>query len=287
VLNLHGVDVNSVINALRLILDGFKFYGQKGEGDKESDKREKVLKETVEKAEEMSAGGATTDQVVQDIETRLERELGANAKTEIINRASSILALAQPFEIESFRYYDNLTLILDRAREFCKAANIFKLRGTTDRAFEYLELPRLSKVLPEICGTFKFLMDQFIVGDTFRVLPAKITVILSTKAVGLLIWFDLELEKAYQIGGSYIDKENAYLSISKGTGVNRIAFDVLAPQYKRGGEIRLTGKEFQVIVSAIFEDLNNYVRELSEEQMEFKERVGPALTAILTAWMKP
>ena len=99
-LNLHGVDINSVINALRLVLDGFKFYGQKG--DKKPDKREQVLKETVEKAEEMSAKGATTDQVVQEIETTLERELGAPARTEILARASSILALAQPFEVESF-----------------------------------------------------------------------------------------------------------------------------------------------------------------------------------------
>ena len=68
--------------------------------------------------------------------------------------------------------------------------------------------------------------------------------------------------------------------------MNRIAFDVLAPAYVQGGEIRITGKEFQVIVSAMFDDLNNYMRELGEEQHEFKERVGPALEAGLKTWMK-
>jgi hypothetical protein len=195
--------------------------------------------------------------------------------------------LAQPFEIEAFRYYDNLALILDRAREFCKNANIFKLRGSTDGTFEYLELPRLAKVLPDICGNFTFLMDQFLVGGVFRVRPTRITTMLSTKAGGLLIWFDLALENDYAGGGSYIDNGSAYLSIKQGTEVNRIAFDVLTPKYMRSGEVRLTGIEFQAIVSTIFDDLNNYVRELAEEQLEFKERVGPALGAILKTWIKP
>jgi hypothetical protein len=291
VVNFHVPDPNLVINALRLLLESLKIYGARG-GQKPPDNREEVLKETVEKAEEMSAEGATTEQVVLEIETNLERELGPLVKNEIIARASSILAVAQPFEVEAFRYYDNLVLVLNRAQEFCGTTNIFKLRGEISGASEFLVLRKLASILPGACGDFKGLTNQIGDRDVLSVRLAKVIVYLVSQARALRVFITLDLKKAYAIGGSYTEPLHIELSLAKGSEVNKIGFDVrrnpgsYASPYLEGFEVRLTGKEFQGIVSAIFDDLNSYVLELGEEQKDFKERVGPALALILSAWVR-
>src|SRR6266481_4512110 len=113
VANFHSPDPSLIINALRFILESYKLYRSRS-GQKLPEKQEEVLEETVVKAEEMSAKGASTETVVSEIETNLERELGKAAKDEIVNRASSILALAHPFELEAFQYYENLSRMLKR-----------------------------------------------------------------------------------------------------------------------------------------------------------------------------
>ena len=283
-------DPNLIINALRLVLEGWKSY-RSGSGQKRPDKKEEVLKETVERAEEMSAQGAEAGKIVSQIERKLEQGLGTAVKDEIIGRASSILALAQPFEVEAFEYYKNILLVLNKAQEFCKSANIFKLRGATVGNVEHLELPHLSLILPAICGDFKVLTGQRMVrGNAFRVGLLAVGAYLSTGAEPLQVALRLELEKAYTTGGSYSERLLINLFLAKGSEVNRIAFNFdrsSSFSYLGGADFRLTSKDFQAIVSAILDDLNNYASELAEEQRDFKETIAPALASILAQWPKP
>jgi hypothetical protein len=287
--SFHGADPNLIINGLKFVLDVWKTYRSRN-GQEEHNKSEEVLGQTVEKAQEMSAGGASADQLVSEIETRLERDLGTVAKDEIISRVSSMVALARPFEVDSFQYYEYLVLILKRAQEFCRSTNIFKLRGEAIGAAEYLDLPQLASVLPGICGSFKVFTDYLIVGNVFAARPILVKSYLSTARDPLQVLLTLELKKAYSIGGSYAEQTKVALSLTKGSEVNKIGFDLIKsvefPSYFKGAEFRLTNKEFQAIASAIFDDLNNYVAELAEEEKRFREQFAPALVAILGPWMK-
>ncbi len=280
--NFHAphTDPNLIINALRFLLDAWKEYRSRT-GQKEPDKKEEVLKETVEQAEEMSAQGADAGKIVSQIETKLELGLGTAVKDEIIGRASSILALVQPFQVEAFEYYKNILLVLNKAQEFCKSANIFKLRGATVGNVEHLELPQLGLILPTICGEFKVLASHRMVrGNAFNVRLLAVRAHLSTGAEALQVVLRLELSKAYTTGGSYSEQQVITFTLSKGSEVNRIAFDFERSGpfgYLGGADFRLTSKDFQAIVSAILDDLNNYASELAEEQRDFKETIAPAL----------
>lgn len=286
--NFHSQDPNLIINALRLILDGYKFLRSRG-GKGVPEKQEEVLEETVAKAEEMSAQGASAETVETEIETSLERDLGKAAKDEIVSRASSILALAHPFEVEAFRYYDNLSHVLKRAQDFCKATNIFQLRGATNGAISVLPTPQLNQTLVEITQNFRFFCGQLRRGDVLEVAPSTTRAFLSTRPEAVHIKFVLSLKRANVTGGTYMDTMSGELSLSPGSEVNKIRFNVARPAespYLMDFEIRLTGKEFQQVVSAILDDLNRYAAELAEEQRDFKERLGPQLAALLEPWTK-
>jgi hypothetical protein len=284
-MNFHPEDLNLILNALRFVLDGFTRL-RTGKGQKEPDKREEVLKETVERAEEMSAGGAGVDTVVSEIETKLEQGLGTEAKDEIIGRAASILALAEPFEVESFEYYKNLVLVLTKAKEFCTATNIFKLRGWSNGQFEVLLLPKLTSTLHAICGEFRSVTQQLIVGNTFKVHIIESDAYLTTANGVLKVLFDLRLERAYSVGGSYKESADVESTLAAGDEVNMIGLETRTSKHDliRDVQFRLTGKQFKEIVSALFEDLNHYANELAEEQRDFGEQIAPALKAIINRW---
>jgi hypothetical protein len=283
VTNFHSPDPNLIINALRFILESFKLYRSQS-GQKAPEKQEEVLEETVTKAEEMSAQGASAEAVVSEIETSLERDLGKVAKDEIVSRASSILALAHPFDLEAFRYYENLTQVLKRAQEFCASAKIFQLRGATNGAFSVLPMPRLNVALQEVTENFEFLCGELQRAQSvIKSTVSKTGTYLSTKPAALHVKLVFNLTRTRSIGGTYADAMAAELALSSGSEVNKIGFQVAPPAespFLRDFEIRITAKEFQQVVSGILDDVNQYVTELAEEQQHFKERLVPQLSAL-------
>ncbi len=287
--SFHSPDPNLIVSALKFLLETYKLYRSRS-GRKTPEKQEEVLEETVAKAEEMSAGGAPAEEVVSEIETKLERDLGPAVKEGIIRRASSILALAQPFEVEAFRYYDNLSEVLKRAQEFCKATNMFRLRGATNSDFAVLQMPKLGLALREVCADYRILTYGLGRGDVLQVRPIGVRTFLSTRVEAIHVALDLELTRAQRTGGTWTDHMKALLFLSGGSEVNKIGFTLNQPvesPYLLDFEVRLTGQQFQQIVSALLDDLNNYANELAEEQREFKERIAPQLAVILGPWIKP
>jgi len=285
--DFHSPDPNLDISALRFILESYKLYRSRG-GDKK-EKQEEVLEETVAKAEEMSAQGASPQTVVAEIETNLERDLGKLAKDEIVKRASSILALAHPFEPEAFRYYENICQVLKRAQDFCASTNIFRLRGTANDAISVLPMPQLNLVLEEITGHFGFSCKQLERAQGVLNVKATSKTYLVTKPEALHVKLALVLTRACSVGGTYSDAMGAGLTLSSGSEVNRIGFDVFAAESPllQGFEIRLTAKEFEQIISALLDDLIQYAADLADEQRQFKEQIAPQLDAMLQAWAKP
>jgi hypothetical protein len=85
-----------------------------------------------------------------------------------------------------------------------------------------------------------------------------------------------------------MDRMSGELFLSSGSEVNKIGFGVARGEspYMIDFEIRLTGREFQQIVSAVLDDLSRYTNELAEEQRDFKERLAPQLAAVLGPWLK-
>jgi hypothetical protein len=287
--SFHALDPNVIVNALRLLLDGWKALRTKS-GEKAPDEREKVLKETVDRAEELSAGGTKAETIVSEIEARLEQRLGPEAKDDIIARATALVALSQPFEVESFHYFDGLLRVLKSAQDFCKATNIFRLRGVIDVTYGQLELPRLASILYEISKHFAVITEQLVRHDVFQVRLVSFQFYLSTTSAPLSGLLRLELRTSDHVGGSYGQASDVHLVLTEGSEVNVLAFGarMLAefPYRLNGMEFRVTATEFKAIASAIFDDLNDYVTDLAQEQKDFKEQVGPALTAILSALKK-
>lgn len=287
--NFHSIDPNLIINAFRLVLEGIKSY-RSSRGEQTPDKQEEVLQDTVERARELSAEGAGTDKVVSEIESRLEQGLGVKVKEEMIGRASSILALAQPFEIESFRYCENLVLVLNRAQEFCSMTNIFRLRGTADGNATYLALPKVGLVLPRLFRNFREVAHQLEGGDVFQASPTSTRTYLMNRMQFLYVLIAVEVRKAYAIGGSYSENVPVELRLKAGSEINSIGFAASTPlpyTYLKDIEVRLTAKDFQEVISAILDDINNYATELATEQKEFRERIAPALGTIMSVWTKP
>jgi hypothetical protein len=271
------------------VLEGIKSY-RSSRGEQRPGRQEEVLKDTVEKAEELSAEGAGAEKVVSEIESRLEQELGAEVKEQLIGRASSMLALAQPFEIEAFRYFDNLALVLGRAQEFCSMTNIFRLRGTADGNATYLALPKLGLLLPRIFKHFAEVTHLLEVGNTFQASPVAIRTFLTNRSPFLYILISVEVRKSHVTGGSYSENGPLELWLKAGSEINSIGFAPSTPlpyRYLKDAEARLSAKDFQQILSAILDDLNNYVTELATEQKDFRERIAPALETILSVWTKP
>lgn len=282
--NFHSPDPNLVINALRFILESYKLY--RSDSGKKKEKQEEVLKKTVAKAEEMSAQGASPQTVVREIETELERDLGKQVKDEIVRRASSILALAQPFEPEAFRYYENLSQVLNRAQDFCASANVFRLRGSTNSAVSVLPMPQLNLALAEITKDFEFSCKQLERAQDVLKATATSKTYSVTKPEALHVRLAFSLTRARAVGGTFSDAMSAGLALSPGSEVNKIGFNVLTAEspFIQSFEIRLTAAEFEKIVSALLDDLNQYATELANEQRQFKEQIAPQLDSVLQAW---
>ncbi len=285
--NFHSPDPSLIINALRFILDSYKLYRSR-RGQNLPEKQEEVLEETVAKAEEMSAEGASTETVVSEIETNLERQLGKATKDEIVSRASAILALADPFDLEAFRYYENLAQVLKRAQNFCASANIFQLRGATNGPFSVLRMPRLNLALQDVTENFKFPCTQLERAQGVLKATATSATYLVTKPEALHVKIEFVLSRARVTGGTYSDRMSAGLALSSGSEVNKIGFGVVTAEspFLQSFEIRLTGEEFEKIVSALLDDLSQYTADLANEQRRFKEQIAPQLDAVLRAWAK-
>lgn len=287
--SFYSPDPNLIINALRFLLESYKLYRAR-RGQQVPEKQEEVLEETVTKAEELSATGASPEKVASEIANNLERDLGVAAKDEIIRQASSLLLVAQPFELEAFQYYEHLVQILKRAQDFCASANIFQLRSATNGKFSVLPMPRLNTAIQEVTENFAFLCGSLQrVRDVIKTTPSQVATYLSTEPSALHVKLALNLTRARSAGGTYVDTMVAVLVLASGSEVNRIGFDISRPAespFLEDFDIRLTGKEFQQIVSAILDDVNHYTTELAGEQRDFKERLGPQLSAVLGNWMK-
>jgi hypothetical protein len=289
--NFHGTDPNLLVNALRLILEGFKtLRSEKGQPNPE--KREEVLEETIEKARELSAEGVGADKVASEIETRLEHKLGRAAKDEIIGRVTSILTLAQPFDLEAFRYFENLSRILARAQTFCVTSNIFKLRGrrVENWGYELLLLPKTGLALRQISNDFDVLTTALCgQRDVIGAHVSKALAFLRTGARTLHIGLALDVDRAFSMGGSSTENKHVTLCLTSGSEVNRVGFDVVQPTSVSalpGLDLRLTATEFHALVSALLEDLNGYTKELADEEQTFRNQVAPALDRILAEWTK-
>jgi hypothetical protein len=149
-------------------------------------------------------------------------------------------------------------------------------------------MPGLNQALLEITENFGFFCGQLRRGDVIEVSPSTVQSFLSTKAEAVNIQFVLSLKRARVTGGSYMDRMSGELFLSSGSEVNKIGFGVARGEspYMIDFEIRLTGREFQQIVSAVLDDLSRYTNELAEEQRDFKERLAPQLAAVLGPWLK-
>jgi hypothetical protein len=276
-------DPNLVISTFRLILDGLKELRTR-RGQSEPGKTEETLKKGVEHAEKMSAKGASADEVVSAIQSKLEQDLGPAARDEIIGRASSILALTEPFEIEAFQYYKNLLLVLTKARDSCESTNIFKLRGSTSVA---LELPQLSTQLLRMPSIFEGLTrDLRRSGQVVGVETVSVKAFLTTGAEPLMVVITLDTAENSMTGRTYGRRDQAELALKQGDEANQIRFRVARYTHYpfRDFDIRLTGEEFRAMVSAIFADVSNYAGELAREQKGFREQIAPALKEILNRW---
>lgn len=287
----HAADPNLLINALRLILEGFKTF-RSGKGQEKPEKREEVLQETVERAEELSTGGAGADKVASEVEAKLESGLGRAGKDEIIERATFILAVAQPFDLGAFRYYESLSKVLARAQDFCTVSNIFRLRGLRDRVLgsEVVALPSVGPLIREISNGFDVITtSQLEQRDTIRARLIDAFALLGAGARALRVVLDVEVEKATSFGDRYREKGHATLFLTAGAEINWLAFEVERATNLPGlpgVELRLTAKQFHDLVSAILEDLSRYAKELADEETDFKSRIAPALEKVLGAWTK-
>lgn len=286
--NFHSADPNLIVNALRLILDGYKFLRSRN-GKGAPDKEEEVLEKAVSKAEEMSGRGAPAETVTSEIETNLERDLGKAVKDEIINRASSILALAQPFDLEAFQYYECLNKVLKQAQDYCTSARIFQLRGANNGAFSVLRMPALNLALQHVTRDFEFSCGQLRRAQGIIKVAATSTSYLVTKAEGLHVSLAFALTRARSTGGTYLDDMTAGLALSSGSEVNKVGFNVVTAEspFVQSFEIRITGNEFEQILSALLDDLNKYTADLANEQQQFKEEIAPQFDAVLRTWAKP
>jgi hypothetical protein len=279
-MNFHGLDPSLVINALRLVLDGWKTFRTKS-GQNEPER--KVLEDAVNKAEGMSEEGADAEAVVSEVGKTLEKELGAVIKDDVLSRAASILAIARPFETEAFRYYDALWSALNGARQLCVTSNIFLLRARTVKKLQYLPMQNLSLALKDLfeeTEVFKaFVTDP----DVIECRVSKVQSSLTLGAECLSILVVIAVLRAYSIGGTFTESQTIELFLKPGMQVNRVGFRSLGRSVSLAPvdfEVLLLGKDFEALMQGILKDLSDYTAELSSEQEEFKEKFAPLLRAI-------
>ena len=238
----------------------------------------------------MSSKGVEAKEVLSELETTLEGELGAATRSEIIIRASTLMAIARPFELEAFRYYDQLCSVLDSAREFCDSKNIFTLRGEYSDGKGSLLLPKVSPVLRSLLKNSGALVDDFQDQDTIAVSVVHATAVLTTNRERLYVHVLVQANKTDHMGGTYTRGGIYGLALAVGTQVNRIGFRIdQRPErsFARDFEIMLNSDEFKKFVLAIYSDLTDYANELLKEQGEFKDEIRPALEQVLSALRRP
>jgi hypothetical protein len=287
----HGADPELIVNALRLILESFKTL-RSARGEHKPGKPEEVLGETVDRADELSSAGAGADEVASEIETKLEYGLGRAGKDEILDRATFILALAQPLDLEAFRYYETLLQVLTKARDFCAVSNIFRLRGNHIKpwGYELLPLPGAGAVLQKITRDFDVLTGALLNQD--RVIRARVTEVAAWLRTGmppLQVGVGFEVTMATSMGESYAEGGHAMLSLAAGSEINRIAFEIVQPTSVPrlpGLDLMLTATQFHDLVSAMLQDISAYAKELAEEEHDFRVRIAPALEQVLSSWTK-
>ena len=284
-LSFHGFDANLIINSFRLVLEGWKLLRTQS-GQKEPEKKEEVLEEAVKKAEQMSEAGADGENVASEIGSALERELGSTVKDDVLSRAASILAIAQPFETKAFRYYDNLDSTLSAVRQFCVNSNVFVLRARTVKGVQYLPMPKLGLALNTLfkdTEVFRaFIPDRHVI----RYGIAHIQASLTSAAGNLSIIVILRILRATSMGESYSDEQTIELFLRPGTQVNRIGFRSLGrttDQRIVDFELLVLGTEFEALIKALLDDVTDYTGDLANEQRAFKERFAPMLLSIAQA----
>lgn len=291
------MDYQPILDNLKLFLDvlgifrdAYRALRAQGEPGTKIQVEEKVLDEAIQRAEAMSAAGADAKKVLQEIEVKLETELGPAAKSEIIERAFSILTLARPLELKAFECYQQLRRVLDSVRTFCETKNIFQLRGELSNGEGSLHLPTVGAVLRPLLEAQAPLADDFRSPETIRVSIAGVTAILSTKEERLYLLVVVQAARTDHVGGIHSQGGFYMLSLTSGSQVNRIGFHIeQRPErsWIRDFEIRLSGEEFKRLVLAVLGDIGNYASELLREEKQFTQEIGPALDSLLSALGQP
>jgi hypothetical protein len=287
-MNLHGLDPRILIDAMRLVVDGWRVYRSE-RNQSEPEKKEKVLEEAVKNAEQMSARGDNAEKVLSEVGTRLEKELGLAAKEDVFERVASILAVVRPFDVDAFRYFDNLAATIFAAREFCKIANVFQLRARTVNGIEYLPLPKFAQSLNVLFNE----TNAFRAGERpphiVELTIGETEAYLSSGKENLSVVVPIRIRESVLVGRILTSNDRFELILGEGSSVNRIVFRAgrqPASLNLTEVDILLLGDDFRKLTESLLSDLEDYIRELSEEQRSFRDRFAPALLGIRLALKK-
>jgi hypothetical protein len=275
------------MDALRLLVSGYSiFRGRKPEPGGQAGEEERAIDEAIRTAEtEIEVPGADSERVGRELEERLEAKLGPQAKDAIIKRALGIMALAHPYEMKSFRYYEVLEQLLSGTRAFFLANNVFKLRGEAEDGGRFLPLGKFSAVLKRLLERSGYFGRVFRADrDVLDVSVEAVFAMPRTESEGSDMAVSVKAKKSDHMADVYSDGYLWAFKLVPGTEVNRIGFHVERhPQYHYSNDfdMRITLQEFQDLALAALGDLNDYASELADEERSFKEELGPALNQAL------
>ena len=274
-------DANLFLSGLRLLLDAWRTFRSR-KGHKTLEHREEVLRDAVEKAEAKHENATDT---VREIEAVLEIELGTEVKNEIFARATSILAIAEPFRVEAFRYSDALFQVLRAAQAFCKSSNIFALRGKDIHDVDHLRLDKLAQEVRALLEPAGFPDDDLSVEHVGKASLQDLIATLMSGNDPLSIHVSVGLTMSYATtGGVYHETKHCTYALVPGREINYIGFQARnSAPYFQSFEQRITAGNLSSLVDAILTDLAGYENELSAEQKKFTQNVGPAITTIVAS----
>jgi hypothetical protein len=286
-MSLLAVDPKLVIDALRLIIEGWRAYRTtRGRQESEDRREEEVLQEAVRKAEGMTAEGADAEKVVREVGADLDRELGSAATNDILGRLNSIIALAHPFDLNAFRYFESLTRTLSSAREFCKNTNLFALRATIIDGVYYLELADVGQSMSRLFVRNEALrngtQERNVIDFSIRAMKAFLRSDL--KCFSIVV--PVTIRRISVMGSTEITEDMFALSLRDPAQVNRLGFHIDArplPLYTPDFEFLLRGEDFRELVESLLSDLAGYIKELSFEERDFEQKFEPALRGIGSA----
>jgi len=271
-IDVSQIKPDTVISALRLLLDGYKLARDRFKDKKTPDR----IEEIVIRAENAEPKTVSKEDIERSIKEDLEPGDAAIVKGDL--DLLSLLLLPAP-TLDAFDYWGKLTRLVSGLQSFAKKNRLFELRGADRRIFGVvLNLPRTSKyILPSEHADHLAIPGQM---ESLRETECIAFMQKETPNFPIQVGVEARFNVYNTMGGPPGERSRyCFFGVRPGQQRHWLMFDRApgsASSFMPAYEYMLEAADFIYIVQALRDDIREYATAIQLDE----QKIGPLFAAI-------